>query len=485
MPTKELLLTDLWNKSMLILGFGVEGRSTYDFLRPLYPGHTIGVADQTSFDALDPEIQTKLISDRYARLHFGQDYMSSLIEYDIVFKAPGISYAHPVLQEALNTGRTITSHTELFFANCPGRIVGVTGTKGKGTTSKLIHSILAAEGLDAKFVGNVGVPPLPLLKTAKKSTIFVFELSAQQLERISRSPSIAVLLDIVPDHLDHFENFDAYCEAKSNITRYQSGTDYLIYNAHFPTPRKLATATAANTVPYSVEVLEGHGCYIEDGHIIYCSEAGLREAVTTVQEVQKSIPDSFNLHNVLPAVAVAKVLGIGSQKIIEGIRRFEPLPNRFDALGTYRGITFYRGSLSTVPEVAIGHLKSLGDDVQTVLLGGFDRGLDFSALGDYLVTSQVRNVILFPKTGRRIWQSVSDAAKRKGQAIAIEAFFIQNNEGPEKAMKDAVLLAYKHTDRGKTCLLSPASAAYGVFKDSIERGDLFKRFVEELGMSDL
>lgn len=475
----NLRLTDLWNKSMLILGFGVEGLSTYRFLRELYPGHLIGIADKRLFEELSPESQVTLPSDSDVRLHLGGSYLSCLMAYDLIIKAPGISYAHPAIQEALAQGKVITSHTELFFENCPGSIVGVTGTKGKGTTSKLIYGMLEAAGLDSYFVGNVGTPPLPLLKGAKTSTIFVFELSAQQLERISKSPSVAVVLDVVPDHLDHFGTFEEYLQAKENITRHQSSTDYLVYNASFPVPCRIAAGTAATTVPYSVEGSLDRGCFIEDGSIVFCTDTGSRESVIRVQDVETTVPGSFNLHNVLPAVAVAKILGVGSTEIVQGIRNFEPLPNRFDRLGTHRGITFYRGSLSTVPEVTIGHLKSLGKDVQTVLLGGFDRGLDFAILGQYLVESEVRTVILFPETGRRIWEAICKASERIG-GPKLQHFFIEKGNGAEEAMKEAVSLAYRHTEPGKICLLSPASAAYGIFKDSIERGELFKRFIIEL-----
>ena len=471
-------LEELETKSILILGMGVEGLSTLRFLRGLFPHKMLGVADLGPLERLDAEIRTVIASDPRLVKNLGEDYLEFLDQYDLIVKTPGISIVrHPEIQRAFEAGK-LTSHTALFFANCPGTIVGITGTKGKGTTSKLIHSMLKAGGLDAHLVGNIGNPPLPLLRQAGESSIFVFELSAQQLETLRQSPHIAVLLNVVPDHLDHFANFENYAQAKQNLARYQTEGDYLIYDPGFPVPRRTAAETRSQLVPCSVEGSLDQGCFVEGGHVI-CRLGETAESIP-LDEVSAVLPGSFNLYNVVPAVAVAKLLDLEVGPIVEGIRSFKPEEHRFERVGSFRGITFYNASIATVPEVTIEHLKSLGDDVQTMLLGGFDRGMDFGMLAERIVQSKVRTVILFPETGRRIWEAISTSTAGSSRELP-QHFFIDGGAGAESAMREAVRLAYLHTGAGKICLHSPASPSFGVFKNYKERGQLFKRFVRELG----
>lgn len=473
-------LTDFGDKSVLILGLGVEGLSTYRLLRELFPRRRLGVADQRVFDELSGEGRELLTSDPDVRLHLGADYLSALTQYDVIAKSPGISPALPPIQDALRQGKILTSNTDIFFSNCPSRIVGVTGTKGKGTTSKLIHAMLKAAGYDAYLVGNIGTSPLSLLKQAKKESVFVYELSAQQLEGLTQSPHIAVCLNIVPDHLDHFGTFENYLSAKQNITLHQGADDYLVYNASFPAPREVAAKSKGRRVPYSVDAEADSRCFVGDEAIIFSDGARRRERVVSVSDVAVTLPGAFNLHNVLPAIAVAKLLRVETRHIVEAIKHFEPLKNRFENVGTYRDITFYNASIATVPEVTIEHLKALGDDVQTMLLGGFDRGIDFSRLGECVVRSNVSNLILFPATGGRIWQAVAEAAERLGVARLPRRFTIEETSAT-RAMEEAVSIAYRNTSPGKICLHSPASPSFGLFRDFKERGELFKEYVSKIG----
>ena len=472
-------IDELGEKSILVLGLGVEGLSTFKYLRALFPDKILGVADRAILESLDPETHELMRSDPCVVLHLGEDYLAALTSYDLVIKTPGISVVkNPEVRRTMDALR-LTSHTSLFFANCPGTIVGVTGTKGKGTTCKLIHSILRAGGRDAHLVGNIGNPPLPLLSEAGESSIFVFELSAQQLETLEQSPHVAVLLNVVPDHLDHFVTFENYVRAKQNLARHQSGSDYLIYNARFPVPRNIASESKSEPVAYSTEGLSGRGCFIEDRDV--CIHLGDRiERVMSLEEVSAVLPGRFNLDNLLPAVAAAKVLGVDNGSITTGVRNFAPEEYRFDRVGTFRGITFYNASIATVPEVTIEHLGALAGDVQTMMLGGFDRGMDFAALARRILESDVRTVILFPDTGSRIWDAiVEEASKWPGSKLPTH-FYIDKMGGPENVMREAVRLAYLHTEPGKICLHSPASPSFGIFKNYKQRGELFRRFVKEL-----
>ena len=463
-------LTELQDKSVLLLGLGQEGFATFRFLRERFPQQQIGLADQSPLDQLNPEIAEAIRSDPQVRLHLGDHYLDSLVEYNVIVKSPGIPSTHPAIQQALELGTSITSHTALFFANCPATIVGITGTKGKSTTAALIHAVLEAGGLDTYLVGNMGNPPLNLLPQARADTIFVYELSSYQLEGLRQSPHVAVFLNLFPEHLDYHGSFEHYLQAKQNIIRYQSGRDYLVYNAASDILRGLVAETTTQRIPFSLESVLSPGCFVADGHILCDFPQGNCAQVMRAEEI--SLFGTFNLQNVLAAVAVGKILGVSRETIAEAVHGFQPLEHRFERVGTYQGITFYNASIATVPQATIEHLNALGEDVQTVLLGGYDRHLDFSALGDRIITSQVRTLILFPTTGQRIWEAVR--LHEGTRATRLQPFFVHD-------MEEAVHLAYLHTEAGKICLHSPASPSFGLFRDYRERGKLFKHYVEHIG----
>jgi len=405
-------LAELKDKKILILGFGREGQDTFFFLHKLFPQKVLGIADAK--EKIVFKFDQKIV------FYLGKRYLNALKDYDVIIKAPGI----PLKNIPAVFHKKITSQTEIFFDNCPGQIVGITGTKGKSTTTSLIYQILKKGGLKVYLVGNIGEPVLSYLLKAKKEDVFVYELSAHQLFTLKRSPHIAVLLNIYPEHLDYYRSFKEYAQAKANITKYQTTKDYFIFNSQDPLVRKIAKTSKAKKIAIKGEYYELD-----------------RAAAETVGRIFK-----------IPAKTVAKAL-----------KEFKPLAHRLEYVGKFRGIEFYNDSLSTIPETCIAALDFFGDKVGTLILGGFDRGLNFDKLAQRILKSKVKTLILFPTTGQRIWQTL--------KTKKIQGFFV-------KDMKTAVGLAYANTDKGKICLMSPASPSFGIFKDYAQRGDLFKKFVK-------
>jgi len=406
-------LNQLKDKKILILGFGREGQDTFKFLKKLFPRKKIDIADQK----------------------FDKNYLEKIKNHDVIIKTPGIPFKK---LPGLHPGK-ITTQTEIFFDNCPGMIIGITGTKGKSTTSYWIYQALKngatlkgrasprkGRGLKAHLVGNIGKPVLTSLLKAKKDDIFVYELSSFQLTNLKKSPHIAVLLNIYPEHLDYYRSFKEYVSAKANIAKYQAKNDYLIYNHKDLLVRKIAENSKAKKIPI-------HGKYYE-----------LNRAA---------------------AEAVAKIFKVSMPK------KLKSLPHRLEYVGKFRGIEFYNDSLSTVPETTIEALDFLGNKVQTLILGGFDRGLDFKKLAKRITESHVKTLILFPSTGKRIWLALRLASLAQGKRPP-KHFFVHD-------MKNAIRLSYQYTQKEKICLLSPASPSFGIFKDYTERGDLFKKFVKK------
>jgi UDP-N-acetylmuramoylalanine-D-glutamate ligase len=205
-------------KSVVIAGFGVEGRDVFKFLRARFPDKPLGIAETRTLEELDPESRALIEHDPYVRVHLGPDHLRHIGEYNVAIRSPGIPLRGRALQEARMGGTLLTSQTALFFELCRQRVIGVTGTKGKSTTSTLIHGILSAHARDVHLIGNIGPDlggesPLVALSRAGDDAIFVYELSSFQLEGLEKSPEIAVMLDVVPEHLDHHGSFEAYLDA--------------------------------------------------------------------------------------------------------------------------------------------------------------------------------------------------------------------------------------------------------------------------------
>jgi len=446
-------LEALENSSILILGFGTEGQATYDFIRSRWPSKPVSIADQRPLDQFDENLRNRLENDEAVQLNLGPRYLDSADGYncEVIIKTPGIPASTAAIDRSRKAGCTLTSHSQIFLSNYPReKIIGITGTKGKSTTSALIHHLLKAAGISAELVGNIGRPPLALIDVVPANTYFVHEFSSHQLAEIETSPHIAVLLNIVPEHLDYYATFDEYVSAKENITRFQTADDFLIYAADYPIPSAIAERSKAALKPiYARDSLDG---IIDAGEI--------------------PLPGAFNRLNVMAAATVASLCGVEPSGIGDAIRTFRSLPHRLELVGTYNDITFYDDSIATVPDATLAAVDALGRGVQTLILGGHERNLDFTLLGERLPPN-IRTVILFPPSGVRIWETIERQSKNH---TLPEAFFVRD-------MEQAVRIAYERTDAGKICLLSPAAPSFGTFKDYKERGDLFKAFVRKLSSS--
>lgn len=415
-------LKDLENKKILILGLGREGMDTFKFLRKHFPDKVFGLSDQK-------KIKNEKLKVKNVNFHFGKNYLKAIKDYDVVIKSPGIPI-HLSEVERVFKQKKIVSQTEIFLENCKGKVIGITGTKGKSTTTALIHHILKKNGFNAYLVGNIGEPVLSYLDHSASSgqdAIFVYELSCHQLYNLKTSPHIAVFLNVYPEHLDYYKSFAEYIKAKENITRWQNKDDYLVYNSDDGIVKKIAAKSKAKKL---------------------------------------SFKGKYYSQNIEAAKLAAKIFKIPAKKVSKSIKTFKPLEHRLELVGAFKGIIFYNDSLSTIPQTVIEALNFLGKDVETIILGGYDRGLNFKELGDKISKSKVKTVILFPDTGKKIWECVKNKKK-------IKHFFVKN-------MKEAVQTAFKNTSKGKICLLSPASSSFNLFKDYKERGDLFKKYIKML-----
>ncbi len=499
-------LNELKDKSVLILGLGQEGQDTFSFLRKIFSEKKIALADQLKFEKLPKNFQKILNKDKRIGLHLGKNYLYSIKKYDIIIKTPGIP--PKILKPHLRKGQIVTSQTEIFFENYRGKIIGIAGTKGKSTTTSLIYQVLRKSGLKAHLVGNIGRPVLSFLLhsirnfrdeeysqgkhisngvNVKPNDIYVYELSSYQLLTLKKSPEIAVLLNAYPDHLDYHKNLNEYLEANANIARYQTERDFLIYNSRDKLVKEIAQKSRAKKIPISTN----YEFIIHPvRNRIFSNGAGIRA------KDKISLIGKFNFQNIMAAIEVGKIFGLPPKRIAKAIKEFKPLPHRLEFVGEFKGVKFYNDSLSVIPETTIGAIEALGKEIETIILGGFERNLDFKKLAQKVVKSQIKTVILFPTTGQRIWQEIEKTKNKKlpqpffispikskvsKQNYSAEKVIFNEASKASNMMKEAVKLTYKVTQKGKICLLSPSSASFGLFKNYKQRGNLFKKWVKSLG----
>jgi len=451
---------ELRGDSFLIVGFGREGRSVLEYLQGRYPNVRIGIADQNlTNESLEAPQGVECFS--------GANYLASAHTFETIIRSPGVNMRaiKPFLKEESH----LTSATNIFFAECPGRIVGITGTKGKSTTSSLTASILSEIFPDVRLVGNIGTPMLNHLAGATTETVFVIELSSYQLEDLRRSPHVAILLNIVPEHLDYHGGFEPYSAAKANIGRHQRATDVLITNETNELLKKLTHGFAGARYYFSEQHNDSAITRVERDTIFITKDG---ESAPLVRTDELPVIGPGNLQNALAAITCAVALGGSIPQIQQGLQRFRPLEHRLEFVATRHDISFYNDSLATIPEALAHALVALGDKVETIIAGGFDRGVDMGPVGPALAASNVRNLILFPTTGEKIWEAARTAAPHRTY-----------NRVDVHLMNEAVQAAYDLTNAGKICVMSPASSSFSVFKDYRDRGEQFREAVKRLSPS--
>lgn len=443
----------LTNKKILILGFGMEGISTYKFIRKYLNNQKLYIADgnnevfeKNNFVKQDENVE--LIT---------QGYLENLEQYDIIMKTPGISFAQI---DTTNFKHKIKSQVELLLEFTDCLTIGVTGTKGKSTTSSLIYQILIEQQKQAYLLGNIGVPIFDFIEKIEPNTILVLELSSHQLEFVSVSPKISILLNIFEEHLDHYKSLQGYIDAKTNIYKFQKENDYFLYN---PDNTMLAEAVKTSEInsklveiSYDNEVQNNETAIVKKDNYIMRNGMKLYDCRS-----QRKLLGNHNLNNAMFALAVSEILELDINKTISTINNFEPLPHRMEFVGKFNGILYYNDSIATIPEATMNTVKTL-KNVDSLIIGGMDRKVDFKEFIKFLNTVCIKNLICLPTTGHRIADKINNSA--------INVYKVEN-------MEQAVSIAKQNTEKGKICLLSPAASSYGFYKNFQERGNKFKELV--------
>lgn len=412
----DLILNRLRGKRILILGFGREGRSTKAFLDKYLPETQVAVADKNEMEHVQ---------------HFSTGYLEAIYDYDIVIKTPGIS-----LKDFDTRGVEITSQTDLFLSQFHQQTIGISGTKGKSTTTSLIYHLLKSSGRDAILTGNIGIPCFDIMEQILENSIVVYELSAHQLEYVHNSPRVGVLLNVFEEHLDHFGTFERYKQAKFNLLRFMGPDDYAV---------------------------------VHDSLMMETLDLGINSVTFSrmdydIDEEALPILGPHNLLNAKAALCACSAYGIDVRELIPHLYSFKPLEHRLEPVGTFGGVTFINDSISTIPQAAIAACETLGR-VDFLLLGGFDREIDYTPLVDYMMEHPVPHLLFTGKAGERMM------AMMKTRGVASQ-LVVYNN------MEEAFDYLDAQAKLGDTCLLSPAASSYDQYKNFEERGAKFKRLAQ-------
>lgn len=452
----DKLIDYLKDKKILILGFGKEGQSTYRFIRKYLKDQKLYIADRKNVN------EDLIINDNNIEVIFGKEYLENLDNYDIIMKTPGISFANINIE---SFKEKIKSQLELFLEFIDVTTIGVTGSKGKSTTSSLIYQMLKDQNRDTVLMGNIGVPVFDCIEDIRESTIVVLEMSSHQLEYMDVSPNIAILLNIYEEHLDHYKSIKEYTEAKINIGRFQKENDYFLYNVDNKLIEEcIDEINNSKHIKYEVSfkgninkesnskkvyILNDY-IYIDDNKIYNTNE-------------KRNLIGDHQLNNIMFVLAVSDILKLDMKESIKSINSFKGLEHRMEYVGKYDDIIYYNDSIATIPEATINSVNAL-KNVNTLIFGGMDRGINYNDFIDYLNTGIVENLICMPDTGYKI----ADKLKCSSNIYKVET------------LEEAVELSKKVTKKNKICLLSPAAASYGFFKNFVEKGNIYKELVKKI-----
>jgi UDP-N-acetylmuramoylalanine--D-glutamate ligase len=452
-------MIDLRGKRVLIMGLGLHGSGIAAARYAAQRGAIVRVTDLRSAEVLAPSLQalTGLPIEYVLGEHRDQDFLWA----EVVIRVPGVRRNSPYLQLARQNGASIELEIAFFFLECPGRIIGITGTRGKTTTTTLIYELLRAHGFPTVIGGNVaGVETLSLLPQITPETLVVLELSSWQLEGLAPhriSPSVAVMTNVYPDHLDTYEDMEEYAEAKANIFRYQHATELAIFNYDNPWTRRFGEQAPAVTWFASLEL---------DGSFAHGSKH-----IAPFLFKETPLAGKHNLENILLATTTARLLGVPYDTIANTVRRFRSIPHRLEEVRVLNDVCYINDSASTTPIAGRAGLQAF--DAPIVLVaGGNTKHLPLEDWPEVIV-QRCRDVILLQGSGTdELLPALQEAAKKSGVANPVRGVF----DSFSAAMDAAVAL----TRPGDVLLFSPGFTSFGMFLNEFDRGDHFVAYVRRL-----
>lgn len=439
---QEKIINLFKDKKVAILGYGREGKSTYHFLRKHLKTQVLTIVDNNKDLLANNE---ELQKDTYLEFVLGEKALEHLEVYDYIIKAPGVKFHNLDISRFQDK---ITSQLELILTYYRDNVIGITGTKGKSTTSTLIYEVLKKQGKNVYLVGNIGIPIFDYIDEYDENTILVTEIGAPQLEFVHHSPHISLVLNLFEEHLDFFHSKERYFETKMNVFKYQNSHDYGFY---FGENKMLKEYVQKGD--YKAKLTDISKKMNIRGTDVYYDNQKIYNI-----ENERHILGVHNLHNIFFVLALCMLMHLDIEEATKTINDFKGLEHRMEYVGLYNGVTYYNDAIATIPDACINAIETLKPN--TLIFGGMDRGIDYSKLIKYFNESDIENFICMPDTGFKI-----------GKEIKNKCVYFVNT------LKEAIDIT-KTIGRG-ICLMSPAAPSYNAFKNFEEKGRQYKKIIKE------
>ncbi|MCI0421901.1 MAG: UDP-N-acetylmuramoyl-L-alanine--D-glutamate ligase [Acidobacteria bacterium] len=447
---------DLTGKEIVIVGMARSGLAAAEFLWKR--GARVTVSDNRPAAVLESE--ARILADRQIRYETGGHSWELFGAADLIVVSPGVPLSLPILRQATLAGREIISEIELASRFLKGKVIAITGTNGKTTTTALTGEILRTAGFHVQVGGNIGTPLISLVDSSTPETWSVVELSSFQLEAVPTfRPDIAVILNLTPDHLDRYASFEAYAQAKLKIFQNQIASDFAVVNQEDASLQKAAENLHSQVFWFSGSRKVGRGTHAGGGDLIFESKRG-SEVVMACNEVP--LKGQHNIENVAAAITSARLAGVQSLDIAKGVRNFKGVEHRLEPVAEINGVRFFNDSKATNVDATIKALEAFDSGI-ILILGGRDKGGDFRVLGR-LIQGRVKSLVLLGEASEKI------RAQLEGVAPMSQA----------GSMEQAVELAFQQAEAGNTVLLAPACASFDMFQNYEHRGREFKAAVKRL-----
>lgn len=448
-------------KKVAVLGIGVEGITAGSFLQ----SHKADVVlfDERRREEIEPGFLQR--AEELGITCVLNKPFGGLSDFHVIVRSPGVKKTHPAIVEAVEKGAILTSQTKLFFDFCPCPIIGVTGTKGKGTTSTLIYKMLKESGKDVFLGGNIGTAPLGFLDHLHPQSLVVLELSSFQLQDLHKSPHIAVMLMVVPEHLNYHEDMEEYVDAKRNILRYQTQDDFAILNRDYIPSHESDIFTEASVFYISRERGVVDGCFVKED-VLWMRKDGKEKKIIDLKDI--ALLGKHNVENVSAAVIAADLAGADKDAVVRVLTTFTGLEHRLQLVREVNGVKYYDDSFSTTPETTIAAIDAFTAP-EVLILGGSSKNSDFKELSS--VIKEAKNIKAIIGIGDE-WYRIRESL----HGLPEHVLLIEGADSMQKVVRAAAAVA----KNGDVVLLSPACASFGMFKNYKERGNLFQEEVKKL-----
>ena len=465
-------LSVLKNKKITVMGLGLNrgGLGVTKFLAE--SGAELLVTDLKKESELKDSLN-ELKEYHSIKYVLGEHRVEDFVGRDMIIQNPGVPRYSQYLQIARENGIPIETDLSIFLRICPSKkIIAVGGTKGKSTVTDLVYLIFCRAGKDIVHAGNIGISVFEILPKIKPDTLVLLEISSWQLEGIQQllfKPHVAVLTNILPDHLDRYDSFEEYANSEGLICKYLEKTDFLITSLDNPVTKNLSRQITADVLWFSTEREVSQGSYLENDKLLFrCADKQVQFA--EISDIL--IPGNHNISNIMAAANVGFILGLSLSDISEGIKNFQGVPNRLEKIRTLKRINFYNDTCATTPEAAAAAIQSFPETPLILILGGKDKRLNYDCLCRNIINS---NNIVQLFVLRHPEYDASEIIIKK-----LEENNFQKKTHICQSLPEAVKKAYSLAKPGTNILLSPAATSFGLFINEFDRGRVFRQAVSEL-----